>query len=761
MSNRESDNTHPPMPQSPSSTYPRPQYQNLYPGWNDRALYTNSQAYTPPAQYSSFQTSSESQDPPLPHSLAAQSPDTPSRQSYRYTPRSPRGVAILDSPLSSGPQSTSPLPPNPMPSGVVNLNLQMKPHNGRFSAIQRITDLIDLDATVTIPTNNMAIVHPVPVTWDGYWYKHIASVPLDFGQGYLLDEQPTVEAVTPGVPCMFDDHNGPPEQFSGLHKWWIKTDPDISEIQQSEWMSLDDLSTCYSMHELCQKDHLERSYGNRGCFLLPKTVRENLYNRLFTKIRFDVGANEYIGDIVESKVLAILRIENFLLSMLCVFAYYKITRFPNMKTFIHDFFDIIESLVGKEDHPTRIKVSEMSTEIKLDQVTWWSEKPEFTQSWEERWTKHWSTIDTTQCVYLLHRYTKRNYICGVFDAIFGLWPAPGHCLLHYGYDNNILKKIGSLPSERDLRRPKEDLPPIHPLNPSETAGHWALTHETIPRCIHSGLYFWEDPPPQPEVGSDDKTQDDVTNEASISLVAMDALLVERRLPYTFQATDCLDKHLTILSGEKEKILIFTDWTRFLMLRHHKILVHDSRRDYPEDEVSRFQLLSRSTRSAIDRINDQGGDVRYIAYELLLTYSLLFYHQVSDSGGEFHRDTRITFGGRSYPWFCNGYRKSSQEIAEKISLNPTHGFSQLIEILRHPDRSVPQSADFKIFRKRLEGLSKEFSAWKPSRFSELFLWRGWVEEEVGYWGWIVTVIGIPFVIISLGVSIVSMVFSIIK
>ena len=128
---------------------------------------------------------------------------------------------------------------------------------------------------------------------------------------------------------------------------------------------------------------------------------------------------------------------------------------------------------------------------------------------------------------------------------------------------------------------------------------------------------------------------------------MDALLIERRLPYTFQATDCLDKHLTILTGEKEKILIFTDWRRFLMLRHHRILVQDSRRDYPEDEVSRFQLLSRSTRSSLDRINGQGGDVRYIAYELLLTYSLLFYRNVSGPGGEFYKDTQITFGGRSY------------------------------------------------------------------------------------------------------------------
>ena len=261
-------------------------------------------------------------------------------------------------------------------------------------------DLIDLDATVTIPTNNMAIVHPAPVTWDGYWYKHVASVPLDFGQGYLLDEEPTVEDITPHVPRMFDDHNGPPEQFHRLHKWWVKTDREIAEIQNAEWMSLDDLNTLYNMHKLCQEDQLARPYGSRGCFLLPQAVRENVYSRLFTKIQFDVGTNEYVTDIVESKVLAILRIENFLLSILCVFAYYNITRFPNMKTFIYDFLDIIESLVGKADHPARIKVSQMSTAIRLDQVTWWSDEHEFTERWKERWTKPWSTIDATQCDYL-------------------------------------------------------------------------------------------------------------------------------------------------------------------------------------------------------------------------------------------------------------------------------------------------------------------------------------------------------------------------
>lgn len=358
-----------------------------------------------------------------------------------------------------------------------------------------------------------------------------------------------------------------------------------------------------------------------------------------------------------------------------------------------------------------------------------------------------------------HRDTRRNYICGVFDAIFGLWPAPGHCLLHYGYDKDILKSLSSsTPVAEDSLLPKAEPPPIHPMNAFEEEGHWTLTQETIPRCIRSGLYFWEDLPPQPDVGSDDLTQENVIKSASVSLGAMDALLIERRLPFKFQSTDRLDKHLTIISGDHEKILIFTDWKRFLMLRHHQVLVQDSRPDYPDDTVSLFQLLSRSTRSAENRINGQGGDVRYIAYELMLTYSLLFFRNVSAKNGEFYSDANVWLGGRSFPW-SKDWRKSSQHIAEKINLGTTDGFHQLTRILGHPDRSVPMSEDFNIFRERLETLNRTFNSWKPSNFIDLVCWRGWVEEEIVYWQWVLTVVGIPVVLLSLTINIVTMFYTI--
>lgn len=122
---------------------------------------------------------------------------------------------------------------------------------------------------------------------------------------------------------------------------------------------------------------------------------------------------------------------------------------------------------------------------------------------------------------------------------------------------------------------------------------------------------------QPELG-DVKIQDDVTHEPSISLLVFGPLLMERPLSYKFTRTNHLGKAFTILFYEKERILIFTDWKTFPRTSSSQIP------GYAEEEISHFELLSRRTRSAEDRINGQGGDVRYIiAYELLLAYSFLF------------------------------------------------------------------------------------------------------------------------------------------
>src|SRR6202035_1827318 len=114
----------------------------------------------------------------------------------------------------------------------------------------------------------------------------------------------------------------------------------------------------------------------------------------------------------------------------------------------------------------------------------------------------WKNAPTEIQELLNSQTVKRNYICSVFDAMFGLWPAPGHCLFHAGFDRCIWDSLVSKHTKVFSRcsRVTED-PQIHPLSQYETPGHWAFAQDAVPRCIHSGLYFWEKVPTQPDVGS--------------------------------------------------------------------------------------------------------------------------------------------------------------------------------------------------------------------------------------------------------------------
>ena len=301
----------------------------------------------------------------------------------------------------------------------------------------------------------------------------------------------------------------------------------------------------------------------------------------------------------------------------------------------------------------------------------------------------------------------RNYICALIDAAFGLWKAPGHCLLHSGYDHKTW--AGVKRSNNQSHSSLDSYTEIHPYS-FEEPGHWALLQETIPRCLHDGLYFWEGMPPQPDSQSDDRTASDVRDSASVSLGPMDARTIVGRLPFRFKGTHDLNKHLTFRAGDKETILIFTDWRRFLMLRHHKVLIDDASPHYPKDQVSRFQLLARNTRTGEERIGGSSVDVRGIAYELLQTYSLLFYRKISDEKdargelGEFYDEARPLMPAHLWWWICRDPRLldkklTSETIAKKdigLDVESSPGFDQLVKILAHPDNSVPQSADFKIF-----------------------------------------------------------------
>jgi len=289
-----------------------------------------------------------------------------------------------------------------------------------------------------------------------------------------------------------------------------------------------------------------------------------------------------VREIVQSKMTAIHFIESFIIR---VWAELEVDAFPGLKCFVDDFPHFAKVLKGKH------KKQDIVRKMRYDQVTEWSNECDFKRAWGYRW-EH---LGDWQYQIAKSPTIRRNYVCAVFDVLLGIWMAPGHCLFHdgwLGFNKKVMEESGS--NTRETWR----------------TSRWASTDAVVPRCIHKQLYFWERLPPQVDTQHEDLNH--IKTTASESLFYLDACYIEYRGPFKFKETPCVSEHLLIT--EDEKILIYTGWKRLLMLRHLKVLVDDSTIDI--DEISNLQLLSRSTQSLEDRSYGEGGDIRYIAYELL-------------------------------------------------------------------------------------------------------------------------------------------------
>lgn len=601
--------------------------------------------------------------------------------------------------------------------------------------LEKMLNLQNIDY-MRVPTMRLTNSYPNPIEYDGKWYKHITKCPLQDKHGYLPDDEPMVADLgphsTPGMYTVTDAH-GPPEA-SRWYKLWQNDDESMDSVFTQQ-----DLDKAYDRCSKHYNDFDITRFGVGHHFVLRLDVRKTLYERLFAPIRFkvtcygtvDVPVDNYVEVVIASKLSTIACIEWFLLHVLHQLVYHydvPINSIPRLSWFIKDFYILLDDLIsGTTDELPNSKISVLDEEIKVDQVTWWLEpKQHFVQKWKKGWEK--SDLKTQSVVF--SDSIMRNYICGVFDAMFGIFLAPGDCPFHKstieGKSDQLQNKI-----------------------------HWTFTQQTAPRCLNNEFYFWEKIPPQPE--TETRSQNDAEHSAPVSLNALDAILIEVRTPYRFKETNRLSQHLAI--DAEDRVLIYPKWWRFLMLRHHRVLIADARPDYDDETVSRFQLLSRSLRTGEERVNGQGGDLRFIAYELLRTYALLFYRRVTNKKGHFYADSNV------FPWLrCWGMEgdvESSEDIAKRLHLDPSEGFNQLMHLLA-PHRETgegPQAADFRIFRKRLENINRSLNAWKPSTIPQLLVYRGWVEEETDFGQLFLGVFGIPFVFVSVIVGIITMIFTI--
>ena len=576
-------------------------------------------------------------------------------------------------------------------------------------------------------TDNAGLATVSGVRYDTRWLNQFTQLPIRADQGYVRipasGSDPILEnnEDTYGRRWVCDIRHPPVE--SVWYDWWVSDPPSGPSKPLHGRLTLSELEDLLNYHDQCHVDLINGK--TKLSFILPRSERERLYEYIFAPVRVAIPIGKvgkpclpkYIDDIIFSKLFTIFSIENFILMTMKLFREFGADQFPCLEDFIQDIYYVLQKLLT-----VKFDISNVNEHLRLDQVLWWLEEKnsDFSKVWEARWQgiRGYGVITSPRI--------QRDYICAIFDTLFGLWPAPGHCFLHDSSRSSDIK----LPSQLD----------VHGV---ETENHWVRAQEAIPRCINTGLYFWENFPPEPDSGDLEITKNDIETGASISLSDLDAFLIERRLPFRFKPTNRLDMHLTI-TVDKE-ILIFPHWRRYLMLRHHKVLINDSSSEYPEDRMTLFQLHSRSNRVPEERMKGIRGDIRFMAYELLQTYALLFFRDVArknrvstqfENGG-FRSKSGYYYGqARVCSWrILREAPKSPDEIICRLGLRfdgkQRDSFMALIEDVWEGDY-FPQSGDFHFFGKRLEALNREMNVWKPSTFWEMVSYRGWVEEESNYW-----------------------------
>lgn len=381
-------------------------------------------------------------------------------------------------------------------------------------------------------------------------------------------------------------------------------------------------------------------FHNSGRWILSQLWRQKLYKVLFHEIDRDRKSEPIADYIITSEINTVHNIQEYLLHVIKGLN----SEVPfQLSPPLHEFVDDCEHIV----RILQVRLTEQSAKQEFDQV-----QVCLDYIWD-KWNDRWSGVSEKAC----EREIVRHYCCGLIDVIFGVWPRPSRFRFH----------------SRGKR--------IADLSRTSTAG-----------CLHSSFYFWEKEEP-----SAISARVNVPTKVSISLTRLDAANIETNGPYRFVPTDQINEHLQL---RDQNILIFVDWTRFLMLQYQKVTVAEAKISFPVSNVSRFHLLTGSKRSNQNRFQCRMGDLRFLAYELMDTYLLLF------------SSSKVSV-------WRNKVTRSHARIAERIGLDLNEDiFEKYKKDSGEQETQFTESARFEMFRERLETLNEELGTWKPTRLGEL-------------------------------------------
>jgi len=285
----------------------------------------------------------------------------------------------------------------------------------------------------SISQNPLEIIEPSATHWfetdhggieselakDAEWIEALTELPIELGGGYLPEEEPVMSETFGKSGCSIprDDTQGPPPG-SRVYTNWTRNSNLTEKIARREPMTRSDYDRIQSFARSAQ-------YQEDAPFLLPLEWRQSLYQDLFFSMVFTningIIQNPFVQAVIESKALMIRAIENFILR---VWVELGVDPFPSLEYFVDDFKHLSQALTE------RVKLTKLRERIIFDQVLTWSR---YDEKFAGRWRKRWENLGSTGEMIAANGTIKRDYVCGVFDVLFGIWQMPGRCWFHDGW----------------------------------------------------------------------------------------------------------------------------------------------------------------------------------------------------------------------------------------------------------------------------------------------------------------------------------------
>lgn len=272
---------------------------------------------------------------------------------------------------------------------------------------------------------------------------------------------------------------------------------DLRAVTHSNREILDRI--CYGNSTIEDVDVAFRVH-NKGSWVLTTELRTLLFSELYVPMLKEYNQNTWqvLQSVsVSGRVRLVHQIERFCLQSLCIGSKH-IPNLPKLEYFIHDAICLIHILKEPSDSfSTSAEEAHPFYQFKLQRNT----------SWRERWNSSPELVGI---------WTE--YVCGLCDAIFGLWPASGQDSFH--------------------------------------------ARESTSGCIGTLLRAFVHEPREPSMVS------------HLDYHCFDAAYIESRGPFQFKPTTCIDDHL--LLTERNEILFYPDWEKWSGLTSHSVLHSDPR-----------------------------------------------------------------------------------------------------------------------------------------------------------------------------------------